>query len=299
MKITQNLLLLAIASLPLGAPSLAANLSAGGEIFHVVPPKGLVDFTGRNEYVDALAIQLSGKRFLNLATYFTEEDGARSNKGQLPLANRYAMLAIHRDFLTRKMTAKEFISYRNKVRDEMEQEVRNLSGKVDLSDTERFFRDRTGVEAAMKINDMIPLGVRSESNRHIGYELLSKTTTSVKGKTISSVLILEMNLVYTRQKILFLKTYALFKTPEDINWVRNISQEFVNNLIRDNPQILTLQSLKERNPFYDKGNGLPKDDAEAVKHYQKAANKETPHPSTISPSSTTKAEVSRRMTPRR
>jgi hypothetical protein len=271
MKIILNLLCLAFASLPLGAPSLAANLSAGGEIFHVVPPKGLVDFTGRNEFLDALAIQTSGKRFLNLATYFTEEDVARSNKGQLPLANRYAMLAIHRDFLARKMTAKEFISYRNKVRDEMEQEVRNLSGKVDLSDTERFLRDRTGIEAAMKINDMVPLGVQSESNRHIGYEMLFKTTTSVKGKTISSVLILEMNLVYTRQKILFLKTYAYVETPEDITWVRKISAEFVNNLIRDNPHPLPRQSLKEGKTIYDEGQGIPKDDSEAVKWYRKAA----------------------------
>jgi TPR repeat protein len=271
MKIILNLLCLAFASLPLGAPSLAANLSAGGEIFHVVPPKGLVDFTGRNEFLDALAIQTSGKRFLNLATYFTEEDVARSNKGQLPLANRYAMLAIHRDFLARKMTAKEFISYRNKVRDEMEQEVRNLSGKVDLSDTERFLRDRTGIEAAMKINDMVPLGVQSESNRHIGYEMLFKTTTSVKGKTISSVLILEMNLVYTRQKILFLKTYAYVETPEDITWVRKISAEFVNNLIRDNPHPPPRQSLKEGKTIYDEGQGIPKDDSEAVKWYRKAA----------------------------
>ncbi|MBE0670677.1 MAG: hypothetical protein IH588_08825 [Anaerolineales bacterium] len=235
LKLVISFLIFVITSLLLCKPSFSANLSAGGETFHVVPPKGLVDFTGRDKFADGLAQATTNKSFLLMATYLTDEDVARSLKGELPLANKYAMLTMHRDFLTRKITAKEFIIHRNNFRDEMEQAVKDLSGKVDLSNAERFLRDRTGVEAAMKVTDMIPLGVKSESNRHIGYGMLYKGTISIKGKTISSVLVAEMNLVYTRKKILFLKTYALFETPEDVAWVRKVSAEFVNNLIRDNP----------------------------------------------------------------
>jgi hypothetical protein len=234
-KIIRNFFLFVITFLTLGAPSFAANLSAGGEIFQVVPPKGLVDFTGRDSFANELVQRTTRKSMLLMATYLTEEDVARSLNGQVPLVNKYAKLTIYREFLTQKMSAKEFILNRNKLRDAADQSVKNLRGKVDYSNVENFLRDRTGVEATVRLNDIVPLGVDSESNRHITFGMLLKNTISSKEKTTSPVIMMEVSAVYIRQQILNLTTYALFETPEDIAWVRKVSAEFVNNLIRDNP----------------------------------------------------------------
>jgi hypothetical protein len=133
------------------------------------------------------------------------------------------------------MSAKEFTSHRNKLKDAADQSVEKIRGKVDYSNIEHFLRNRTGVEAVMKLTEVVPLGVNSESNRHITIGMLLKTTISSKEKTASPVMMMEMSIVYTHQKILSLTTYALYEGPEDIAWVRNVSAEFVNSLIRDNP----------------------------------------------------------------
>lgn len=221
----------------MAAPKAVAPAPAIGHV-GAVPvslraPPGLLDPTSLGPAFGQLATTLTPPSNRLLAIYVTPEDFRAHKAGKKIVMDRYALLQTPRQAENLTVVAADFAqlkevmknqsaAQRAQVRDMAEHHIGNAVSKA------------AGTPLTVSMTDINALGTFLESDTALGLLSATDVSAAAHGRTINYPLVYATGVLRVKERLLFLYTYSVYRTPADLEWVKTTATAWSRRLQQAN-----------------------------------------------------------------
>lgn len=220
----------------------------GNSPITIPPPKGFYELGNLAPNVRGVFEATTPEINKLLAVFMTWDDMEKARRDQNPAKERYAIIQFNKKAENENLSDSKFSDYVKAIRNNYAKSM-----NVDLAQSEAT-RSSTSVSRKsgnlMKINvgDVVNLGEFTESPNHVGFLSVIKFQSVQPGKTNEYLMAFTFTLVHVNKKPLFLYFYTKYRSDEDLEWVRSASQNWVNDILSQNPSMASDDIKSDEGP---------------------------------------------------
>ena len=214
-----------------------STVSVGGTVIILPTPTGYYRVDGKNEHIDAVFRASVGANVRPLAWYGSDVALAETLAGRMS-ADRGINFQALTGTLIEKVTVSES-KFQSLKRDVIE-DSKSLVGELDKRDMEAAGSQAMSLllkkAAAMRVGEMIPLGVYDESPESVSYSFLMKLTSlSADGTSkVSTIFVGAQSHVLLRGHLIQLSCGTNYHKPDEIALVRELLKRWKDSIIQAN-----------------------------------------------------------------
>jgi hypothetical protein len=213
--------------LAMGAALAQETITIGGETITIPLPKGFSRIDGKNAELDRSFPNVPMNRLLLMSA--ADDVAAELLAGRGADMQRSFNIQITRNDENKTVTLKDFQNARG--------DLEKVLGTGPDGLTKMFSKEQSGlksmVEAAkLKLGQPQPLGIFESTDRSLDFGVLIGVQTPT-GKTITTAT--AGSLVLVRGKALLLYSNSLYRSNDDITWVKNSLKSWREAILAANP----------------------------------------------------------------
>jgi hypothetical protein len=175
-----------------------------------------------------------GNRFL---VNFVQEEALRETlDGKNVTFNRYFLAQTLRGAENQSVPEQEFEKLRMTLWQRDAENLKALGPRINqlMEQTSQDLSRKSGGSIKLEIGDVVPLGVRSETESMSILGYLSRVSLRQAGTEESLALVNMSAVVLVKAKVLFLYTYSIFRGPEDIEWAKQAARGWADQVLLAN-----------------------------------------------------------------
>ncbi len=228
--------ILFLACLSLLNPSMADTHGAlayiGGVKIHVNPPAGFHEIGTLSAETRRIMESFTPPMNRLLGVFVSETDLVKLMKDEAPDMKRYMMVQTNRQLEERMVSSEDFQQLSAQVREQqftlMEKHRGDIDKLVDQA-AENFSRELDST-FEIKVGEQVPLGIITDQPGSIGIGFLGKYQIEAEGQLIETVVASGITYALFNNKLLYMYVYSSYESPEDIEWVKTRTREWIEGL---------------------------------------------------------------------
>lgn len=227
------------------AAAVDMTLRLGTTKLAVPAPMGYQEMLCRAPYAASIFEAMLPPDNRLVALFTTEDAVAAWEVGEPVDLNRYTMVQSFRPAEGEMLSAAEFGMLAAQIKGNQEALFEQVSKVIPgLSERgSRALSDLTGVDVALSLGQVIPLGVFLERPEAFAFALLQNVAVSVDGERDGNVVAGTVAVVHARGKVLFLYVISTYTGDADLAWVRAKTSAWVAEVIAANNEAPELFSV--------------------------------------------------------
>lgn len=170
------------------------------------------------------------------AVFVTASDSAKLLKYQSPELKRYLIVQTAKSLESVALGARHFAELRNKIREEYESLFDQNKSKIDelAKRASQKLSDRISDNFEMKVGEMLPMSVNSETAYHISLSSLTKYSTSTAEGNTEFISAGTMSMVLLKGRVLYLNVFSTYNNIEDLKWTQSVAEKWTESAVRSN-----------------------------------------------------------------
>jgi hypothetical protein len=171
-----------------------------------------------------------------LAVYVTHADAERIRRGEQPDFSSYIMVQTHRRSLDHDMTQAEFDQLRDIIRNQQKQLLERGKERANelLRDRRSQISSQAGTNMELSVQDMALKGVFVDNARIISLAAVNKYNVQVEGQPSSFEVAGASNVIYLKNKSLFVYVFEKYDSARNLENIRNLSTAWSQQILREN-----------------------------------------------------------------
>ena len=176
------------------------------------------------------------------AVYATESDSGKLLKSQPPELKRYLIVQTAKALESVALGTRHFAELRKQIRTEYESLFDQNKSKIDelAKQASRKLSNRISDKVEMKVGEMLPMSVNSETAYHISLSSLTKFSTSTAEDNTEFISAGTMSMVLLKGRVVYLNVFSIYNTIDDLKWTQRVAEKWTESTIRAN--VATTQS---------------------------------------------------------
>jgi hypothetical protein len=213
----------------------AVEVSVGGQVVQVPAPAGFVE-ASHLARVREMAEATTPQSNRLVAVFIGETDAELLRNGQGSSLGRYMFVQVARKSEMGTVSRAEFDEVKAVVKEQQAdilQRARSTMGDLVDQVAESVSKQAEG-PVDIDIGEPVPLGVIAEGDRFIAMGTLAKYQLAAAGRTIEYAVATGHNIVSTADKLLFVYVFALYRDQGDIQWMRDTSLAWSEQILAAN-----------------------------------------------------------------
>jgi len=176
------------------------------------------------------------------AVYTTESDSGKLLKSQPAELNRYLIVQTAKALEPVALGTRHFAELRKQIRTEYESLFDQNKSKIDelAKQASRKLSNRISDKVEMKVGEMLPMSVNSETAYHISLSSLTKFSTSTAEDNTEFISAGTVSMVLLKGRVVYLNVFSIYNTIDDLKWTKRVAEKWTESTIRAN--VATTQS---------------------------------------------------------
>ena len=200
-------------------------------------PKGFTGECARDQVLSRLIAAMSKGDLEILASYLTVTDCQAYLRGtSSEWFSPYLLVQVDRRVMYRELSSAFFQEFRRVFKadhanmfDHLRPELQSL-----LESPNKALSDVAGINMALAVGEIGPLGVFAESATKLSAALLMKQRYTLGNITKEHLQVCTMSLVFVRGKVLFLYVYGTYGSNDDLQSVKHLTTRWVDQVLAAN-----------------------------------------------------------------
>jgi len=176
----------------------------------------------------------------NLHAFFvTASDSGKLLKSQSPELKRYLIVQTVKSLESVTLGARHFAELRSKLREEYESLFDQNKSKIDelAKKASQKVSNRISDKFEMKVGEMLPLSINSETAYHISLSSLAKFLTSTAEDNTEFISAGTMSMVLLKGRVVYLNVFSTYNNIDDLKWTQSVAEKWTKSTIRSNQNI--------------------------------------------------------------
>ena len=233
---TMRILLFCLLQLIAIQPAVSASSVVeivGGIPITVPAPPGFSDPSSISKDLRGVGEAMTPPTNRLLALFISEPDIKRVASGKSATLSRYFMAQTMRKLESTNVSARDFVKLREMFKQQQRGLLESSKSKsqqnIDAASKElgRKFQDPS---FAVKVGEILPLGVFHEADTSVGMVALTKYRFVIDGKTEETPMAMAMMIALVKGRIIYLYAYSAYKSNADAEWVRSVSRQWISSV---------------------------------------------------------------------
>lgn len=205
----------------------AIEVLVGGRTVTIPLPQGFVEATALSKSTREWAESWTPPDNRLLAVYVSEDDAGRIKKKSTPFLQRYMLVQVQRKWEKADVARSDFKQLQASLRESQETLYSQVRDKVDQLMSEKV---------NIKIGQTLPLGIFSEGEAHTSMSALTKNQVSTASGATEYLVAGGTNVINPADRVLFAYVYTVYEDKADLEWVKDISQTWTQDILAANPR---------------------------------------------------------------
>jgi len=170
------------------------------------------------------------------AVFVTASDSGKLLKSQSPLLKRYLIVQTAKSLESVALGARHFAEMRTKIREEYESLFDQNRSKIDelAKNASQKLSNRISDKFVMKVGEMLPMSINSETAYHISLSSLTKFSTSTADENTQFISAGTMSMVLLKGRVVYLNVFSTYNNLEDLKWTQSVAEKWTESTVRAN-----------------------------------------------------------------
>ncbi len=170
------------------------------------------------------------------AVFVTASDSGKLLKSQSPELKRYLIVQTAKSLESVALGTRHFAELRKKIRIEYESLFDQNKSKIDelAKHASQKLSDRISDKFEMKVGEMLPMSVNSETVNHISLSSLTKFSTSTPEENTDFISAGTMSMALLKGRVVYLNVFSTYNTIDDLKWTQSVAEKWIASTIRAN-----------------------------------------------------------------
>lgn len=205
----------------------------GGIPIEVPAPLGFADPSSVSQDMRSIFEAMTPPSNRLLALFVSEPDFKRIASGKSATLSRYFMAQTLRKLESNNVSTRDFVKlqemFKQQQQDLLERNKNQSQQNIDAASKKlgRQFQDPT---LAMKVGEILPLGIFHEGNSSIGMAALTKYSLVINGKIEEIPMAMAMTLALVKGRVIYLYAYSTYRSNTDVEWTRSVSRQWASSV---------------------------------------------------------------------
>ena len=214
----------------------SANIKIDSEIISVPAYAGFVEISKISPDTMAMFKDMLPPTNNLHAVFVTASDAGKLLKSQSPELKRYLIVQTAKSLESVALGARHFAELRTKIREEYESLFDQNKSKIDelAKNASQKLSNRISDKFEMKVGEMLPMSINSETAYHISLSSLNKFSTSTADENTEFISAGTMSMVLLKGRVVYLNVFSTYNNLEDLKWTQSVAEKWTESTVRSN-----------------------------------------------------------------